>query len=177
MGKCKMKKILTAALLSTLVLSACGGGSSSNATASTDATTADMTAAIAPKTTSISPLPPTPDSQAVKASISGVDANSNGVRDDIEISLAKASVHDGGTATSSDFARLMDVIKTIQPSESTKVIDVKKFYCDYQTLPSSIKQKINSSMMLALVTDTSARKRAFAEQSINTSGSLGAETC
>lgn len=170
-----MKKILTASILSTLVLSACGGGSSS--TASTDATKADLSAAISPKTASIAPLPPTPDSQTVKASISGVDANSNGVRDDIEISLAKASVHDGGTATSSDFAKLMDVIKTIQPSESAKVIDVKKFYCDYQALPSAIKQKISSSMMLSLVTDTPARKKAFAEQSINTSGSLGAETC
>lgn len=171
-----MKRLLLATLFCSTALSACGGGSNSS-TSTTEASKADVLTAIAPKTASITPLPPAPEVQAAKSSISGVDANTNGVRDDIEISLAKTALHDGGTASSADFSKLLEVVKIIQPSETTKTIDIKKFYCSYQSMPASIKDKISASMMIALVTDTPARKRAYAEQSINTSGSLGAESC
>ncbi len=171
-----MNRLIITGLLCTVALSACGG-SSNSATTKTEASKADVLTAIAPKTSSITPLPPTPEEQASKSSISGVDANTNGVRDDIEISLAKTALHDGGTASATDFSKLLEVVKIIQPSETSKTIDIKKFYCSYQSMPASIKEKISASMMIALVTDTQARKRAYAEQSINTSGSLGAEIC
>ena len=171
-----MERLIITALLCTFALSACGGSGNSTTT-TTEASKADVLTAIAPKTSSITPLPPAPEVQAAKMSISGVDANANGVRDDIEISLAKAALHNGGTVSSSDFAKLLEVVKNIQPSETSKTIDIKKFYCSYQSMPAGIKEKISASMIISLVTDTQARKRAYAEQSINTSGSLGAEVC
>jgi hypothetical protein len=179
-----MNKLLLIHILGLIILSACGGGSStggsgsSTATATaTEATKENLLIAMAPKTSSIALLPPAPDIQAAKSSIAGVDTNTNGVRDDIEILLAKATMHEAGAASSADFSKLLDIVKLIQPSEATKTIDIKKFYCMYQSMPSSIKGKISASMLITLVTDTTKRKKMYAEQSINTSGSLGAEIC
>jgi hypothetical protein len=162
-----------------LFLASCGGsgGGSSGVTKTSEATKADLLIAISPPTSLITPLPPAPEFQNARASVAGVDVNANGVRDDIEISLAKTALHDGGTASSSDFSKLLEVVKIIQPSETSKTLDHRKFYCAYRSMPNAVKERVSAAMMIALVTDTAARKKAYAEQSTNTSGSLGAESC
>lgn len=60
-----------------ILLSACGGGGGGGGGGGTQGETINGIA-----------VPPVPDSQANQATLAGVDANANGIRDDIERSLA-----------------------------------------------------------------------------------------
>ena len=176
-----LRKVIIVTIIggSSMLLISCGGGSSSEVlTAQPNEISKEQAQSIlAPKASSIAALPPEPNRQQSNTSISGVDSNSNGVRDDIEIVLAKSVLHNGNVASAGDFTKLINLVKYIHPSEIQKTIDQKSFYCQYQSLPANIKAKISMQMLITLVTDTAARKRAYATQSINTSGSLGAEIC
>lgn len=172
-----MKKIFVILVLVSNILLAYISEVNAGSKNAGEATIDNILSAISPQTLTIAPLPFKPDPLVAKSSISGIDTNKNSVRDDIEIVLAESLFQDNGKASSSDFNELLDVVKLIQPYETPKTIDMKQFYCRYQSLPIGIKSRISSGTLINLVTDTPARKKAFYQQSINTSGNLGAEIC
>ena len=86
----------------------------------------------------------------------------------------------GDTASAAEFAQLLDVAKQVQPKdahEAGKPIDVRAFYCAYRALPARLQARVSAGQILAMVQDPPARKRAFAQQAVDTSGSLGADVC
>ena len=102
------------------------------------------------------------------------------MRDELELSLAQAVSYLGDTASAAEFAQLLSVVTQVQPKdthEAGKPIDLRAFYCAYRALPARIHARVSAGQIIAMVQGTSARKRAFAQQAVNTSGSLGAEIC
>jgi len=193
----RLKRLLIPIMLG-LALSACGGedsgggssgGGSNSVSGGDDSATnvldsqalkvalAEAAKAYDTQLAAIAPsLPPAPETQVAKATVAGVDINSNGVRDDIERALAQG-VAMIPSATASDYLKLLDVVKYLQPSETEKTIDHKIYYCLYTGLPQKIQEKISSNLLRSMVIDTKDRAKIFVRQSINTSGNLGAEIC
>lgn len=122
-------------------------------------------------------LPPPPDPVAAKKSIAGVDVNENGVRDDLELSLAEITLYAKGRVTHADFYQLLEVVKFLHPSEKVKVINLSRFYCDYRMLDAGIQKRISESMMINLVTNSIARKNAFFRQLANAADVMDAGNC
>ena len=175
-----MKKSITISIICGALLSACGGSENGPGGGETgqhagDVQLEDIQQIIAPNTSAIGTLPPSPMPDLPNQSIQGVDSNASSVRDDVEIAIAKIVLHDGGNA--GDYYSLIDIVRRIQPSEAVESIDMKRFHCDYISLSENIRNQISSGMIIALVTDTSARKKLFYQNVINNSGSLGAEVC
>lgn len=164
-----------ALILLTSLVSGCGGGGKSEAVK--EPTQAEVQEILAKQITVASSLPAAPDATASKASVAGVDTNSNGVRDDVEITTAQVLFDGPGGISAADYNQVLDIIKYIQPSETTKTIDQRNFYCQYRALPEAVRSRLSMQMLINMVTDTRTRKQAYQSQSINTSGSLGAEYC
>lgn len=106
------------ALVLVLLLSSCGGTSDPATTGSTATTTGTTTTGGSGTVELINgiPVPPEPDPVANNATLAGIDANGNGVRDDVERVIANTS------STHTEFSDSMKIAKIYQAMLTGKSI-------------------------------------------------------
>lgn len=83
-----------------------------------DATPSDPAQLLFQPARGLAPLPPAPAPGAAQASVAGVDANGNGVRDDLDLILAQALSHLRDTASAASFAQLPAGVAQASPHGS-----------------------------------------------------------
>ena len=138
-----MRKLLSVVLLATTTVGGCGGGGGSGSNA--------------PEPEKINGLlvPATPNPTTNASTLAGVDANGNGLRDDIERKLAT----DLGSSTT-DYAAAVDHAKTLQaaivaPTASAAAAHLAIVNCMTST------RRLHAREMTIATTDTPERKAAY----------------
>ena len=130
-------------LATALLLGACGGGNS-NVVLSSPASGS-------------SNLPPAPDPSVNNSTLSGVDANNNGIRDDVERQIVGTFSSDSSAASLHLKSARSLQAALVSPSVAAKTAYVDSFRCVDDT---AILNKMNTFVHLTLNTDE--RRRAYA---------------
>ncbi|GHU30224.1 hypothetical protein AGMMS50256_16740 [Betaproteobacteria bacterium] len=107
-------------------------------------------------------MPPDPGSEAAKATLAGVDTNTNGIRDDLERLAARTAT------TEENFNATISLIKTLQrtidPStNSENVAEVaQSVFCAMKKRSASTADKdLSEEVLRLLVFNTVERKKAY----------------
>ena len=164
-----------------LIITGCGGGSENSDTSSPTSETKlpltkeNITSIILPNN---SKLPPKPDKTENNKTLSGVDANNNNIRDDLEHIAYQSTQFAQTSDKKEEYEKLIELIKYIQPTGATsQIIEQHKFYCEYRNLPENVRDNISMQRLQDIVTDTLERKKAFYNSLVKTSGNTGEEIC
>jgi hypothetical protein len=168
-------------LLASLLLTACGGGSSvdsnHSATASGEGNRAQALS-VPPGWTGRAPryevingitVPPEPAPSVNNATLAGVDINNNGVRDDVERTLARATAIGDTNAhrKALEFARSMQLaLRSVGVSESETLSIVKAQLCISRmpgSMPAGLATSSTSGGIVGLTFNTPLRESALAD--------------
>ena len=137
-------RLVLALLLSSLFLASCGGGGGGGSSTASNETINGIV------------VPPEPDANTNNATIAGVDSNSNGVRDDVERTIAKDF---GGNKTDYDLVRIHAV--GVQALISQPSLTTVKSYIDFvECLDSEALKKL--SKITRMTVNSNERGRAYA---------------
>lgn len=155
--------LLTVGVLA--LLAACGGGKE------TSAPTAEPTATLTPdrQAAGASPVakyeiingmtvPPEPDAKSNNATLAGVDVNANGVRDDVERSVASS------VATTAEFDNAIFIAKTYQRvlvSGLSSQADADSFMISVGCAGIKTSENLKRSAIQAMILNTRDRTKAF----------------
>jgi hypothetical protein len=123
-------------------------------------------------------IPSKPNRGDDTATILGIDANSNGVRDIHERIIYKSlTLIDSSDASS--YNSVLNIIKMIQPKDPAEEnsIDEHEIYCTYEALSDDIKNEFSLDFLTEMVIDTEMRRNAFYQSIKPSSVSLGEEIC
>lgn len=138
-------KLLLIVIPLIIILASCGGGSENTTTTSAE------------KINGIT-VPPEPDAKTNNSTIAGIDINNNGVRDDIERTIASTS------SSASEFNANIEITKEYQKILTSKIISsseinkIQKLIACIATKNNSI--KIDSELKL-IIANTDERKSEF----------------
>ena len=135
-----------------LTLAACGGGAGSSG-----------------ETINGIAVPPVPDMTANQATVSGVDSNGNGIRDDVERMLASEFGNDGSMYREAvDYARTQQAALTA-PTQATVEAHISMLRCVRDSQKLAQLKKVTVATLDAPIRK-GAYARAFAGTVLSTSG-------
>jgi hypothetical protein len=147
------KLLIVGMLVLPILLSACGGGSSSSANTAT--TINGIT------------VPPAPDPTINATTLAGVDSNSNGVRDDAEIMIASFSKKDTYESSTFQMAKIEQRLATeaiVSQSEYNALNN--QSMCLDQNRSSEEKQIMSQNDIKVAIVNTKERSAKYYENEI-----------
>lgn len=147
------KLLIVGMLVLPILLSACGGASGSSANSAT--TINGIT------------VPPAPDATLNAATLAGVDSNSNGVRDDVERSIAVKATNQTSFSASLSIAKEYQNMVTNAISGTDVTAANKKIACITINNPDTGLSNID---IAKLVTDNPQRLQSYKDKAINAGG-------
>jgi len=123
-------------------------------------------------------LPSLPSVSDATGTVNGIDANGDGVRDELEVLVYQAIVLTDGSSTE-NYQAILDVLKMIQPVDPVvdNSIDEQTITCAYLDLPKSAVTNLSLDLLFDLVLDTPERIDAYESALVPAVNNLGAESC
>lgn len=123
-------------------------------------------------------LPAEPAEDEVKATVTGVDDNNNGVRDELE-HIVYQGLNVVTDASSAEYDEVLQLVTMMQPQDPVveNSINEHEIYCSYTALSLTIKAELSLELLYDIVLDTQERKTRFNQSLRPSNYSLGAEVC
>lgn len=118
------------------------------------------------------------DSSLDDATVSGIDSNNNGVRDNVEVGLYQA-LYLLPDITKEQYEQVLSLVQYVEPQDPpiAESIEEQTVYCMHSALPSEVKGELPLSQVYTIVLDTQERVDAFNASSVPVVANLGAEVC
>ncbi len=123
-------------------------------------------------------LPAVPDNETAKLSITGIDYNNNGIRDELE-NITFQGLNTLPNINIDSYYQLLSIVDMIQPKSPIveNSINEHNIYCSYRLLSEGVKIELPLSLLYSIVLDTQERKNAFNSSLEESVVSLGEESC